>query len=144
MTPEAALKAGLAMLLAAALLLFAGDFAWFEYRIRNAKPNDPLETMTFYYATDIKGSKTEVFFDQPQTATSVHSVFPHGGYKPCWRFSRSGIQRISLMILGCGEMIERDYFAGWPELGKGRVLGADAETAIDLAPFLPTERTAKK
>ena len=124
--------------------MYTGDFAWFEYRMRNAKPNDPLETMTFYYETDIKGSKTEVFFDQPQTATCVHSIFPHGGYQPCWRFNRSGIQRISLMIPVCEEMTERNYFAGWPEVGNGNALGADADTAIDLASFFPTERTAKK
>jgi hypothetical protein len=143
-TPKAVLKAGLAMLLAAALLLYAGDFAWCEYRLRKAKPNDPLETMTFYYATDIKGGKTEVFFDPPQTATCVHSIFPHGGYRPCWRFNRSGIQRISLMIPGRQEVIENNYLAGWPEVGNGNVLGAAAETAMDLAPFFPTARTAKK
>jgi hypothetical protein len=97
-TPKAVLKAILAALVAAAVALYAGDFAWFEYRMQNAKPNDPLETMTFYYATDIKGGKVEVFDDQPQTAICVHSIFPHGGYKPCWRFGPSGIVRISLMM----------------------------------------------
>ena len=97
MGPKAVLKLSIVILVAAAIL-FAGDFAWFEYRVRNAKLNDPLETVTFYDATDIKGGKVEVFTDQPQTATCVHSIFPHGGYRPCWRFNRSGIQRISLMI----------------------------------------------
>jgi hypothetical protein len=87
-TPKAVLKAILAAIVVAAVALYAGDFAWFEYRMQNAKPNDPLETMTFYYATDIKGGKVEVFDDQPQTAICVHSIFPHGGYKPCWRFGR--------------------------------------------------------
>ena len=98
MTPKAVLKAILAAIVVAAVALYAGDFAWFEYRMQNAKPNDPLETMTFYYATDIKGGKVEVFDDQPQTAICVHSIFPHGGYKPCWRFGPSGIVRISLMM----------------------------------------------
>jgi hypothetical protein len=96
--PKAVLKLGVAILAASAAILYAGDFAWFEYRVRNAKLNDPLETMTFYYATDSKGGKVEVFTDQPQTATCVHSIFPHGGYRPCWRFNPSGIQRISLII----------------------------------------------
>jgi hypothetical protein len=98
LTPKAVLKATVAALVAAAVVLYAGDFAWFEYRMRNTKPDDPLQSMTFYYATDIKGGKVEVFDDQPQTASCVHSIFPHGGYKPCWRFSRSGIVRISLMM----------------------------------------------
>ena len=118
--------------------------------------------MTVYYATDVKGGKVEVFYDQPQTQTCVHSLFPHGGYKPCWRFDRSGIQRISLLSPR-GEQVawrkwrearhwkpwifgreDLDHLAGWPEGGKGSALGADAERAIDLAPFFPTERTAKK
>lgn len=95
MEPKALLKLAVAIIAVAALVVYASDFAWFEYRIHNAKPNDPLQTLTFYYSTDIKGAKEEVFFDQPQKATCVHSIFPHGGYRPCWRFSRSGIQRIS-------------------------------------------------
>jgi hypothetical protein len=86
------------VLIAVAVLLYAADFAWFEYRMRNARPNDPLETLTFYYAMAMKNGKVEVFYDQPQTQTCVHSIFPHGDYKPCWRFNRSGIQRISLTI----------------------------------------------
>ncbi len=118
MAPNAVLRLALAILVVAAIVVYAGDFAWFEYRTHNAKPNDPLETVTFYYSTDVKGGKEEIFFDQPQTATCVHSLFPHGGYRPCWRFSRSGIQRISLMIprpetawpnhlAGCAEPLER-------------------------------------
>jgi hypothetical protein len=83
------------VLITAGALLYAGDFLWFEYRIHNAKPNDPLETVTFYYATAMKNRKVEVFYDQPQTQTCVHSLFPHQGYRPCWRFDRSGIQRVS-------------------------------------------------
>jgi len=143
-TPKAVLKAILAAIVVAAVALYAGDFAWFEYRMRNAKPKDPLETMTLYYATDVKGGKFEVFDDQPQTQTCVHSIFPHGGYQPCWRFSRSGIVRISLRIPPVEEMMDRNYLAGWSEVGKGSVLGADAGTAIERAPFFPTERTAKK
>jgi hypothetical protein len=82
------------IVIALSALVYAGDFVWFEYRMRNAKPNDPFETVTFYYAADIKGGKVEIFDAQPQTATCVHSIFPHAGYAPCWRFDRSGIKRI--------------------------------------------------
>ena len=78
--------------------LYAGDFAWFEYRNWKPKPNDPLETITFYYATATKSGRSEIFYDQPQTQTCVHSLFPHAGYMPCWRLERSGIERIGLMI----------------------------------------------
>lgn len=143
MGPKAVLKLGVLILIAAPAILYVGDFAWFEYRLRNAKPNDPLETLTVYYATDVKGGKVEVF-EQPQTATCVHSIFPHAGYRPCWRFDRSGIQRISLMNLQLEGMTERNYLAGGAAGGKGSALGAEAETAIERAPFFPTERTAKK
>lgn len=62
--------------------------------MHNAKTNDPLQTVTFYYATAMKNGKVEVFYDQPQTATCVHSIFLHRGYTPCWRYNRSGVQRI--------------------------------------------------
>jgi len=128
--PKALLKWAAGIVLALAALLYAGDFAWFEYRMRNATPNDPLETVTFYYATDIKGGKEEIFYDQPQTQICVHSLFSHGGYMQCWRFNRSGIKRISAIVPLTNQ--------------NGRALGAEAATAMERAPFLPTERTAKK
>lgn len=132
------------VLIALAALLYASDFAWFEYRMRNVKPNNPLETVTFYYATAMKNGKVEIFYDQPQAQTCVHSIFPHRGYTPCWRLNRSGIQRISLVIPRLEELMERNHPAGWTEPVAAGVLGAAAETAIERAPFLPTERTAKK
>jgi hypothetical protein len=133
-----------AVLVALAGLVYAGDFVWFEFRIHNAKPNDPLETVTFFYATGVKGDKVEVFYDQPQTQICVHSIFPHQGYKPCWRFNRSHIQLISRLITDAQKFVTGRHFAGCAESGNGSALGAEAETAIERAPFFPTERTAKK
>jgi hypothetical protein len=99
--PKAALKLAVVIVVAAAALLYAGDFAWFEYRVLKPKPNDPFETLTVYYATDVKGGKVEVF-EEPQLQTCIHSIFPHRGYRPCWRFDRSGIVRISLIPRECG------------------------------------------
>jgi hypothetical protein len=120
------------VLVALAAILYAGDFLWFESRMQKATSNDPLETVTFYYATAMKNGKVEVFYDQPQTQTCVRSIFPHSGYTPCWRFNRSGIQRISRI------------FPLRRRLQNGSALGADAATAMERAPFFPTERTAKK
>ena len=86
------------VLIGLAAICYAADLVWFEYRVRNAKPNDPLERVTFYYATAMKNGKVEVFYGQPQTETCVHSIFSHAGYRPCWRFNRSGIQRVSAII----------------------------------------------
>jgi hypothetical protein len=142
--PKTLLKWIGAVLFALAGLVYAGDFVWFEFRIHNAKPNDPLETVTFFYATGVKGGKVEVFYDQPQTQICVHSIFPHQGYKPCWRFNRSHVQLISLMIPAAQKLMTDRHFAGWTEAGRSGALGVDAETAIERAPFFPTERTAKK
>ena len=144
MRPKTLLKWVGGVLVALAALVYAGDFVWFEFRIHNPKINDPLETITFFYATGVKGGKVEVFYDQPQTQICVHSIFPHGGYRPCWRFNRSHIQLISRMIPAAKEFVTGRHFAGWTEGGVSGVLGADAETAIERAPFLPTDRTAKK
>lgn len=144
MGPKTLLKWIGAVLFALAGLVYAGDFVWFEFRIHNAKPNDPLETVTFFYATGVKGGKVEVFYDQPQTQICVHSIFPHQGYKPCWRFNRSHVQLISLMIPAAQKLMTDRHFAGWTEAGRSGALGVDAETAIERAPFFPTERTAKK
>jgi hypothetical protein len=92
--PTTLLKWIAGVLVACAALVYAGDFLWFEYRMHGAKSNDPLETVNFYYATAMKNGKVEVFYDQPQTATCVHSIFAHGSYMPCRRFNRSGIQLI--------------------------------------------------
>jgi len=139
--PKTLLKWIGAVLVALAAVVYAGDFLWFEFRIHNPKPNDPLETITFFYATGVKGGKVEVFDDQPQTQICVHSIFPHGGYRPCWRFNRSRIQLISRMIPAAQKLMTCGHCGA---SGKGIALGAEAETAIERAPFLPTERTAKK
>ena len=144
MRPKTLLKWIAGVLVVLAALVYAGDFLWFELRIHNPKPNDPLETITFFYATGVKGGKVEVFDDQPQTQICVHSIFPHGGYRPCWRFNRSRIQLISRMIPAAQKFVTCSHFAGCAASGKGNALGAEAETAIERAPFLPTERTAKK
>lgn len=144
MRPKTLLKWIAVVLVALAALVYAGDFLWFEFRVHNPKPNDPLETITFFYATGVKGGKVEVFYDQPQTQLCVHSIFPHGGCRPCWRFNRSRIQLISRMIPAAQKLVTCSHFAGCAESGKGSALGAEAETAIERAPFLPTERTAKK
>ena len=96
--PRALLRWIGGVLIALAVACYAGDFLWFEYRMHNAKPNDPLEMLTVYNATVMKNGKLEVFDAQPQTQTCVHSIFPHGGYRPCWRFDRSGIQRVSAIL----------------------------------------------
>jgi hypothetical protein len=74
------------------VIVYAGDYLWLRYRMLKPQPSDPFESVTFYYATAMKNGKVEVFYDNPQTQTCVHSLFPHAGYTPCWRFNRSDIK----------------------------------------------------
>jgi hypothetical protein len=41
-----------------------------------------------YLTTPTKGSRLEIFTDQPQTVTCAHALFPHEGASPCWYASR--------------------------------------------------------
>ncbi|HTV60915.1 MAG TPA: hypothetical protein VMJ93_18725 [Verrucomicrobiae bacterium] len=47
-----------------------------------------------YLATPTKGSRLEIFTDQPESVTCVHALFPHYGDSPCWYVSRHTTQQI--------------------------------------------------
>jgi|SRR5436309_7033817 len=74
----------LAALCAIALLTYAGDYLVWRFRaVRGYNPYSTL-TVQFYYAIGEKNGKTEYDFQPPQQETCVNSLFPHGGYSPCW------------------------------------------------------------
>ncbi len=66
------------------MLLFGDDYLWLRFRISHPEAGKALDTVEFYWATPLKDGKEEIFLDQPQTETCVHSLFPHLGHKPCW------------------------------------------------------------
>ena len=72
-----------------AVILYAGDYLYFRFRMLHAKPADPLESLTALRVLAIpeKNGKTEYAVDSQnpeQTVTCVHAIFPHSGYSPCW------------------------------------------------------------
>ena len=88
-SPQRVVKRVLALLFAAAALTYAGDYLSFRVRLIHPKPADPLESLTAprILAISEKGGKTSYEIDQQnpeQTVTCVHSLFPHGGFAPCW------------------------------------------------------------
>jgi len=90
-------------ILAAAALIYIGDFAWVRVRMMHPKSDDPFETITALriLAVDEKGNRTEFTVDpvQPQqTATCVHSLFPHYGDQPCWYLKKKFAQPIPMTI----------------------------------------------
>ncbi|MDP9337425.1 MAG: hypothetical protein M3P45_01010 [Acidobacteriota bacterium] len=69
--------------------LFLSDYAYFRLRMIHPTPADPLETVTAprLYAIAEKGRKVAYELDAQnpeQTLVCAHSLFPHGGYSPCW------------------------------------------------------------
>jgi hypothetical protein len=70
----------LTALIAVCVLLYAGDYLIWRYKL--ATGHNPYGTVTvqFYYAIQEKNGKTEYDYQPPQPDTCVNSSFPHAGY----------------------------------------------------------------
>lgn len=81
---------GLAVAAVAAVVVgYVADFAYFHVRMIHPKAADPLETFTAprLLAIGEKGNKVDYEIDAQnpeQTYTCAHSLFPQGGHRPCW------------------------------------------------------------
>ena len=64
------------------------------YGVEEFRPRQ-TETLTFYYSTQLKNGRVQVYYDQPQTEVCVRAVFPHGGRRPCWYARRESVRRVS-------------------------------------------------
>jgi hypothetical protein len=74
----------LAALIAASALSYAVDYLLWRYKLATAHSPYSTVTVQFYYAIQEKNGKTEYDYQPPQQDTCVNSLFPHGGYSPCW------------------------------------------------------------
>jgi hypothetical protein len=88
-SPQRLIRMISAALIAVSAVLYACDYFWFRVRLIHPKPADPLESFKTLRVLAIpeKGGKTSYEIDQlnpEQTVTCVHSLFPHGGFSPCW------------------------------------------------------------
>ena len=67
-----------ALIVAGALVvLYLADYALLRHKMSNPDQTVAYGTITSFYGTATKGGKMEIFTDQPQTETCVHSLFPH-------------------------------------------------------------------
>lgn len=73
-------------------ILYIGDYLRVRYKMWNPKAGDAFGSVTVYDTVTLKGGKTEVLFDQPQTVTCVYALFPHFGDSPCWYASRRTVK----------------------------------------------------
>jgi hypothetical protein len=80
--------------LAALAVLYGGDYLRLRYKMWNPKAGDAFGSVTVFDTLTLKGGKTEVLFDQPQTVVCVNSLFPHFGDSPCWYASRKTMKSL--------------------------------------------------
>ena len=71
-------------LLAAAVLAYVIDAIQVRVRLATGGPSKVYDTVTVLYAAGLKGSKYEIYGDQPDTETCARTLFLQLGYSPCW------------------------------------------------------------
>jgi len=100
----ALLKVVILALLAALVLIDAGDYLFVRYRMTRNISGDPFETRMIErtYGIPHKNGSAEIVNDAPEPETCVHSIFPHMGYTPCWYLNRSSKNIIMLELLATG------------------------------------------
>jgi hypothetical protein len=86
--------------LAMLAILYVGDDLSVRHRMAHRKNGNPLEEVTYYYATMLKNGRVEVFYDQPETEVCVHALFPHLGHRPCWYATRHTVHRVGFFTDG--------------------------------------------
>jgi hypothetical protein len=87
---------GLLGVASALLLVYAGDFAVFRYRVAANRNAYGSVTVNHYTAVLQKNGKTTLTFDPPTPWTCVNSLFSHQGWLPCWYLSRHPDQRTDI------------------------------------------------
>jgi hypothetical protein len=92
---------GLLGLVALLLVVYFADFAWYELRAYAPKlgaANGTVHRIRLL-AIPTKGNKIQYQIDAvhpEEDAPCSHSIFPHGGYPPCWYLSRHANEPISM------------------------------------------------
>lgn len=83
------------------VLLYVGDLAWYELRV--LVPHFGSATGSVHrirlLAIPTKGNKIEYEIDAVHPEEDVpcsHSIFPHGGNRPCWYLVRHANDPISM------------------------------------------------
>lgn len=92
---------GLLGLVALLLVVYLADFVWYELRSYVPKlgaANGTVHRIRLL-AIPTKGNKIEYEIDAVHPEEDVpcsHSIFPHGGYDPCWYLRRGANQPIPM------------------------------------------------
>lgn len=85
---------GLVVVAALLALTYVIDDLAVRYRLTRHVADDPLDTVSLYYATRLKNGTIEIFYTEPVTETCVRSLFPHLGLAPCWYLRRQHVKLV--------------------------------------------------
>jgi hypothetical protein len=89
---------GITLMLALGILLlgYAIDYLIFRYRVSANRQPFSQVTVTSFDAVAQKNGRTEFIFNPPQPQTCANSLFPQGGYTPCWYLRSHTEQRTNI------------------------------------------------
>lgn len=85
-----------AFAVAAAAILYIGDYALLRYRVMAQKNAFDDVTVKPYYAMHLKSGRTEFSFQPDEQERCVNSLFPHLGMSPCWYLRRHPEKRTDI------------------------------------------------
>lgn len=81
-------------LLAAAVVAYVVDAVQVRVRLATGGPAKAYDTVTVLYAAGLKGSKYEIYTDQPDVETCARAIFPQMGYSPCWYLRKHSMRML--------------------------------------------------
>jgi hypothetical protein len=84
---------GLALLTA---LVYAADYVSIHVPIPAGRAQFGTLQVKPFYAVPMKDGKTEYMYEDVQTETCSHSLFPQYGHSPCWRESGKPEKQLKL------------------------------------------------
>ena len=89
---------GLVVVAALLALVYVVDDLAVRYRLTRGSADDPLDVVSVYYATRLKHTSIEIFYNQPVNETCVRAVFPHLGHVPCWYLRRHTVKQVGAVL----------------------------------------------
>ena len=89
------LSYGIAGLLALILVMYVVDSIQIRIRLAAGGPQSAYDSIDILYAAALKGSKYQVYADQPVKETCAKSLFPQLGYSPCWYLRRNKMEMLN-------------------------------------------------
>ena len=85
-----------AVVVGTSILAFGLDYAVFRIRAATHRNAYGSVTVNHYTAVLQKNGKTTLTFDPATPWSCVNSLFPHGGFQPCWYLRRHPDQRTDI------------------------------------------------